>query len=924
MFDRIVYISDKACDVKLSANADKSFNIMNLHVIFEDGSKRILGEVDDLKGDTAHIRFLGEITDRGLVAGVIRKPTLDSKVRFITKAEVPLVTGRDKRGNMLLGKSPFYENKDVYMDVNGFFSNHFAIFGNSGSGKSCGVTRIFQNMFEDKRLFPYKSNIILFDSSGEYYNAFKDLSSINPNYNYRFISTNETDGLGEPLRIPIYLLNVDDMALLLNVTKHSQLPIVERMLKLAKIFSEDEERSNGFKNHLIAKAIMTILYTNETAPNKRNEIFSIIANCSTPEFSLDTVIKGVGYTRKFRDCFLIDQFGNFTESVLITEYIQSFIKDEYDKLEPSGNSFYTLDTLEKALNFTLISEGWLRNENTYGDSVTIRVRLHSLITGPNSRYFDYKDNVSLEQFISNLLIDNGRKFQLVNINLDDVDDTFAKVVVKIFSRLIFSFAKSLGERASIPFHLVVEEAHRYVQNDTDTFLIGYNIFDRIAKEGRKYGVILGLITQRPVEMSDTVISQCSNFLIFKMNHPADVDYIRKMVPNISEEIVEKQKTLQAGTCLAFGMAFKIPLIVKLEMPNPEPKSGNCDVVNIWDGNDENSREQDISDAEFVKQVEEEAQKELANEPQTSNVSYSSEGLAPLIKKDAGDEDGLKLEDDSEEYSTQEENVVQKEAPKENVSATPITSDLFSNLKKEVNSVDNTKGDSLSQTPKEEVLPVEDDVPLEEDSDDDTENEDETVEDEEEKPSIANVLMDNDNDEVEENAEEEVEESARETSPQKSVENVDAPSPASTNDVKNLVNEASNMQENVGENSAFHTVDTASGVQDVPSVNVFARNVNVPTGDTSVSLDNKISEQDALKPDVKVNDENKAPSIIIPGGQNIDPAFLKTFGADVKIDNESENDSAPLTPQVQESAATSSASAAPATTSTAPTTPQANA
>ncbi len=924
MFDRIVYISDKACDVKLSANADKSFNIMNLHVIFEDGSKRILGEVDDLKGDTAHIRFLGEITDRGLVAGVIRKPTLDSKVRFITKAEVPLVTGRDKRGNMLLGKSPFYENKDVYMDVNGFFSNHFAIFGNSGSGKSCGVTRIFQNMFEDKRLFPYKSNIILFDSSGEYYNAFKDLSSINPNYNYRFISTNETDGLGEPLRIPIYLLNVDDMALLLNVTKHSQLPIVERMLKLAKIFSEDEERSNGFKNHLIAKAIMTILYTNETAPNKRNEIFSIIANCSTPEFSLDTVIKGVGYTRKFRDCFLIDQFGNFTESVLITEYIQSFIKDEYDKLEPSGNSFYTLDTLEKALNFTLISEGWLRNENTYGDSVTIRVRLHSLITGPNSRYFDYKDNVSLEQFISNLLIDNGRKFQLVNINLDDVDDTFAKVVVKIFSRLIFSFAKSLGERASIPFHLVVEEAHRYVQNDTDTFLIGYNIFDRIAKEGRKYGVILGLITQRPVEMSDTVISQCSNFLIFKMNHPADVDYIRKMVPNISEEIVEKQKTLQAGTCLAFGMAFKIPLIVKLEMPNPEPKSGNCDVVNIWDGNDENSREQDISDAEFVKQVEEEAQKELANEPQTSNVSYSSEGLAPLIKKDAGDEDGLKLEDDSEEYSTQEENVVQKEAPKENVSATPITSDLFSNLKKEVNSVDNTKGDSLSQTPKEEVLPVEDDVPLEEDSDDDTENEDETVEDEEEKPSIANVLMDNDNDEVEENAEEEVEESARETSPQKSVENVDALSPASTNDVKNLVNEASNMQENVGENSALHTVDTASGVQDVPSVNVFARNVNVPTGDTSVSLDNKISEQDALKPDVKVNDENKAPSIIIPGGQNIDPAFLKTFGADVKIDNESENDSAPLTPQVQESAAAPSASATPATTSTAPTTPQANA
>ena len=153
--------------------------------------------------------------------------------------------------------------------------------------------------------------------------------------------------------------------------------------------------------------------------------------------------------------------------------------------------------------------GWLRNENTYGDSVTIKVRLHSLIVGQNAKYFDYPSFINLEQFISSLLITNGRKFQFVNINLDDVDDTFAKVIVKIYSRLIFSFAKGLSNRASIPFHLIVEEAHRYIQNDTDTFLIGYNIFDRIAKEGRKYGVILGLITQRPVEMSDTVISQTS-------------------------------------------------------------------------------------------------------------------------------------------------------------------------------------------------------------------------------------------------------------------------------------------------------------------------------------------------------------------------------------------------------------------------------
>lgn len=585
MFDKIIYISDQSANIKLKEDAEVAINLMNLHLIFEDKDKTILGEVDDLEDGIVRARFLGEITNGRLIGGVLRKPSLDAKIRVIKQEEIPLITGEDKQGFMPFGVSPYYNDFPVYLDVNNFFSNHFAIFGNSGSGKSCGISRIMQNMFEDERLFPYKSNILLFDSSGEYYNAFKDLNKINPNYNYRFITTNEVEGKGEPLRLPIFLLNEDDLSLLLQATNHSQLPIIERMLKLARIFASDGIDANKYKNHLIAKAIMTILYTNQTAPNKRNDIFSIINSCSTEQFNLDAPVQGIGYVRKFRECFLIDNHGQFSESVLLTEYVSSFINDEYDNYEPSKKCYYTLDDLEKALNFTLISEGWLRNENTYGDSVTLKVRLHSLITSSNSNYFKWEKGtyISLENYLSDLMITNGKKYQLVNINLDDVDDSFAKVITKIYSRLLFEFTKALKERASIPFHIFVEEAHRYIQNDTDRFLIGYNIFERIAKEGRKYGLILGLITQRPVEMSDTVISQCSNFLIFKMNHPTDVEYIKKMVPNISDEIVEKQKSLQSGTCLAFGSAFKIPLIVKLKMPNPMPMSGNCDVVRIWDG-----------------------------------------------------------------------------------------------------------------------------------------------------------------------------------------------------------------------------------------------------------------------------------------------------------------------------------------------------
>ena len=115
MFDKIIYIGDRTCNVKLKDGTSPTFNLMNLHVVFEDSVKKILGEVDDIEKDIVKIRFLGEITERGLLGGVIQKPTLDAHIRVIEKDEIPLVTGKHTRGYMLLGKSPFYSGKKVFI-----------------------------------------------------------------------------------------------------------------------------------------------------------------------------------------------------------------------------------------------------------------------------------------------------------------------------------------------------------------------------------------------------------------------------------------------------------------------------------------------------------------------------------------------------------------------------------------------------------------------------------------------------------------------------------------------------------------------------------------------------------------------------------------------------------------------------------------
>jgi len=584
MFGKIVYISDNVAHIEIEKGTPVATNLMNLHVIFDDDKKKILGEIEDIGQEIIKVRFLGEIVNNRFMGGVIRKPSLSAKLRIISKEEVGMLVGEDKPGSMLLGVSPLYDDYPIRVDINDLFSNHMAIFGNTGSGKSCGVARLLQNLFMTPGFLPYRANFLIFDAYGEYHNAFREINKLNPNYHFKFYTTNKLEANGNLLKIPLWLLGIDDWALLLGAENHSQLPIIERMLKLVTIFSGNDATSLKYKNHLIAKAIMSILYTNQTASSKRNDVFRILATCSTDQFNLNAPVKGVGYTRKFRDCFTIDTAGQFPESNLMTEYITGFIDEQLDTYEPTTVNFYTLDDLEKALNFTLISEGYLNNEETYHDAVTLKVRLHSLVIGENAEYFKMDNFITREDYIRSLLVVDGKKAQIINFNLEDIEDSFAKCITKIFTKMLFEFTKALKNRASIPFHIFLEESHRYVQNDNDKFLLGYNIFERVAKEGRKYGLIFNLISQRPVELSDTVISQCSSFLIFKMNHPRDIEYIKKMLPNISAEIVEKQKSLQPGTCVAFGKAFKVPLIVKMQMPNPEPYSSNCDVVNTWNVN----------------------------------------------------------------------------------------------------------------------------------------------------------------------------------------------------------------------------------------------------------------------------------------------------------------------------------------------------
>lgn len=584
MLGKIIGTIGDVVRIQLEANLYDLDNVMGKNVIFDEGDIKIVGEV--LEGDTRHldINLIGEISNGKFVYGSIVKPSFKAPCRIVSTEELDIMYQNDSNSNSVrMGTSVVYRNYKISLDINSFFSNHFAILGNSGSGKSYSTSRILQNIFyEAGDKIPFKTNMFLFDAYGEYQPAFYQIGKNNPNLNYKVITTDLNSTEFTHLSLPFWLLGVDDIALLLNADNENQLPIIEKALKLVAYFTRSEEEVIEQKNDILARSILDIIFSGDNPSEIRNKLTSVLTKFKTNDINLDVPLTKGGWSRTIRQCLFVESSGKFADIEVVIEYLEGFTQKEFQLVLPNGSFMYGLKEFSMALEFALISEGILTSEKVFDYANVLKIRLNTLINSDYARFFDYSVFVGRDGYIKDLLtMGNGRKAQVVNFNINYVDDRFAKNLVKIYSKLIFDYVAKLRNRGSIAFHILLEEAHRYVQADIDLKLFGYNIFERIAKEGRKYGIILGMITQRPSELSETAISQCSNFLVFKMFHPNDLTFVESLLPNMSSSMLGRLKIFHSGICIAYGTAFRMPVVVKVDTPDPEPLSQNVNISNVW-------------------------------------------------------------------------------------------------------------------------------------------------------------------------------------------------------------------------------------------------------------------------------------------------------------------------------------------------------
>ena len=584
MLGKIISIIGDTVKIKLETNVYDLESIIGKNVIFDGTSIKIVGEIESGDSTNLDINLIGEIKNQKFSYGSIEKPAFKDACRFITKEELDIIYQNDTSTNSVsMGVSSIYRDYRISLDVNSFFSNHFAILGNSGSGKSYSTSNIIQKIFyEAKNSIPFRTNIFLFDAYGEYQPAFNDIGKNNPNLNYKVITTDLTSTEYRHLALPFWLLGTDDIALLLNADNENQIPIIEKALKLVGYFTQNEESVKDQKNDIIARSLLDIIFSGKSPSEIRNKLTSVLTKFKTEEINLEVSLTKGGWSRTIRQCLYVEQSGKFADIELVINYLEGFTQNEFQLTMPNGNFAYTIKEFALALEFALISEGVLTSEKVFDYANALKIRLNTLINSDYSKYFDYPNYVTREGYIKDLLTaTNGRKAQIINFNINYVDDRLAKNLVKIYSKLLFDYTSKLKNRGSLAFHVLLEEAHRYVQEDIDVKLFGYNIFERIAKEGRKYGILLGLITQRPSELSETAISQCTNFLVFKMFHPKDVAFVKALLPSVSKNLLSNLNTFHPGMCITYGSAFKMPSVVIVDQPNPSPLSQNVDITRVW-------------------------------------------------------------------------------------------------------------------------------------------------------------------------------------------------------------------------------------------------------------------------------------------------------------------------------------------------------
>ncbi|EDM23834.1 ATP-binding protein [Caminibacter mediatlanticus] len=530
---------------------------------------------------------LGTIKDNKFEFGVSVFPTLYSDVLYIKDEELDIIfnisnieekvdENNTKLNSLSIGKSAIFKDYDIKININKFFGSHSAILGNTGSGKSCTIASMLQQLFKKKNFSATGATFIIFDTNGEYKQAFENLKIENSDIDIYYISLNDEKN---PFYLPHHFMNIEEWELLLQASEKAQLPILRSALQIASLLTKSKKDNKYFYiiDHIKAISIKLILDGDGNETYKSSKITTILRAFETDTFSLKT--ENISEKLKI-------QFGRMNNIEEVKKITEKFIKSNIKLFESTSLEPFDFYLLEEALELAILYEEAHGNNQIRNYCASLLTRFKTIKQREDFSFIKNKNEINIEDYLFEFLgIDKDnftKKTQITIIDLNEVEDEIIEIISSVFTRILFDFLKKQKYRNIFPINLILEEAHRYIAYDSKrTFLRASQIFDRVAKEGRKYGLFLMISSQRPSELSKTVLSQCNNFIVHRIQNPDDLLHIRQMTPHISDTILKKLPSIPTQHALIFGNAVNIPALFKVNEANPLPRSDNNEISKNW-------------------------------------------------------------------------------------------------------------------------------------------------------------------------------------------------------------------------------------------------------------------------------------------------------------------------------------------------------
>ena len=569
-----IYEIGRTIIAEIESVAEKS-SIVNGHNLNKANSNRQI-----------FLSLIGEIIDNKFFFGVSKMPLIFSEVNIISEKDLMIMLevgneeeeveeGKTRALLLPIGESVIFSDYTVKINIDKFFGFHFAVFGNTGAGKSNTIARILQNIFLKTDYSAKGAKFIIIDSNGEYHKAFENINGIN-NQIKETVFVVDSDINDGKLEIPVWALSADDWAILLHASEKTQLPVIKRAIDIARIFYDEDNTDNAIKNHILASTLLGIINSSDSSPSKYDKLVAIMTHFATEEININVVINE-DKQLTLKQAIAIT-YGNMKNEENAINFLTEFVDQELiGRVSTDKEVIYDLAEFSQAVEFATLYEGSVSSQRIQEYTATLTTRLQAVKDGIQGKILSKTNYSSLDEYVDHFV----GNWQIIDVDISSLDDSSAEVVAKVLAKLLLDYVKRREHKADMPINFIIEEAHRFVKEDSYYGVVGYNIFERIAKEGRKYGFLLGISSQRPSELSKTVVSQCSNFIIHRVQNPDDLKYISSMVPYINNNMIERLTYLQTGNALVFGTAINIPTLTKFEQANPSTDSENAKITEKW-------------------------------------------------------------------------------------------------------------------------------------------------------------------------------------------------------------------------------------------------------------------------------------------------------------------------------------------------------